>query len=100
MRLSEVKKMNRSEVAYMLLLARIVHQNFTVDGATINKFRNAHGNLVTDISFSLSKSSGYSYLERIRLYDDDYIWFLSALALDFPDIEITDKSREKSYENR
>ena len=100
MRLAEVKKMNRSQIAYTLLLCRIIHQQFTIESATLNRFRNLHGNLVTDISFSLIKKNGYSYLERIRLYDDDYIWFLSALALDFPELQLTDKTKEHPNESR
>ena len=99
MRLAEVKKMERSQIAYTLLLCRILIQNFIIESVSLTHFHNQHGNRVTDISFNLVKKNGYSYLERIRLYDDDYIWFLSALALDFPKLKVIDKTKEKPYES-
>lgn len=95
MRLAEAKKMERNEVAYNLLLCKMIIYKEQLEKVTLYRRHNKNGRLLADVVCYLTDNSGNTHVEKFRLYDDEYLWILTAFEQDFPEVDFEDLTADK-----
>lgn len=95
MRLAEVQKMERNKVAYNILLCKLAFYKEQLERVTLVRKHNERGTLISCIVCYLTDKGGTMHTEKYRLYNDDYLWFITALEQDFPEIPFEDLTREE-----
>ena len=97
MNFKEYNGLNRPEAEYIFLLSKMRHYNEGIKKVTLFKQKNSKGKLISLINIYLIDRHEQLHNERLRLYNDDYIWFLNCISADFPNLEfedISDKAEE------
>ncbi len=95
MRKADIEKMTAPERAYTLLLLKMATYREQIEKVTLHRKKNNRGRLVSSIMCDLVDCERNTYVERFRLMDDDYLWFMCALQEDFPNVAFEDYTAEK-----
>jgi len=95
MTFTELKKTDRCEVAYLSMLCNLVRFKQRIDKITLYRKRNEKGRYVANITCYLCDIYNNIHPFYVRLFDEEYLWFLCAVADDFPEVELEDLTAEK-----
>lgn len=92
---AELKKEERCEVAYLYMLCNLHLYKQKLEKITLYRKRNDKGRYVASITCYLADSNNNLHTLYFRLYDEQYLWFMCAVAEDFPEIAFEDLTPEE-----
>ena len=95
MTIAELQKEERCEVAYIYMMCNLCLYKQKLEKITLYRKRNDKGQYVASITCYLSDSNNNLHTLYFRLYDEQYLWFCTAVAEDFPKIEFEDLTPEE-----
>lgn len=95
MTFAELKQADRVEVSYMYLLCNLSLYKQRLEKITLYRKKNDKGRLVSSVTCYLLDNSNNIHTLYFRLYDEDYLWFCSAVAEDFPKTTLEDLTAEE-----
>ena len=90
MRYVDLENYDRPQVAYLYLISQIKLFKETLDKVTLYSKKNSAGQLYTSITTYLADTKDSLHTVNFKFFDDEYIWFLNSLSLDFPDAPLED----------
>ena len=91
----ELEKMDRYNAAYLYTISRMRLYRRTIEKITLYRKPNSKGRYVSSISIYFSDPAENTHTQYFKLYDDEYIWLLNAIAHDFPEVQIEDLTEER-----
>lgn len=92
---SDLEKLTHPEVCYGFLCYKMRLFKEKMDKVTLYRKHNSRGRLISQITVYLHDTSHNLHSIVFRLYDDDYLWLISAITEDFPEVAFQDLSDEK-----
>lgn len=90
----EIEKMDRCDVAYLYAISSMRLYRRTIEKMTLYRKPNNKGRYIANISIYFSDPANNTHTQYFKLYDDEYIWFLNAIAQDFPEVHLEDLTPE------
>ena len=96
MRDKEAEKLEPQEMAYNILLLKMLFYKQQLHSVTLFKKKNTRGRLVSNIVCYLTDNAENTHAEHFRLCDERYLWFICALQQDFPDVPFYDLNDEEN----
>lgn len=91
----DIKKMEKSELVYNIILSTMTYYRMNFGKVTLHRKKNSKGRYIADFIFYLYDTADNTHVYKYRLYDDEYLWLCVALANDFPEVELVDLTDEK-----
>lgn len=90
-----IEKEDRCEVAYLYLISKVRLYNEKLEKVTLFRKPNSYGRYVSNITCYISDSGNNIKTLFFRLYDEEYLWFMCAVAEDFPEVAFEDLTPEE-----
>ena len=92
---AEMKKMDRAEVTFIFMMSKMIIYREKINRVTLLRQPNGKGRLVSSIVVYLTDKNQNLHQLNFRLYDEQYLWFMCALAEDFPHVKFEDLTPEE-----
>ena len=95
MNYSELDKLNRCEVARLYIYSQLKLFRQRLVSISLYRRHNGKGQLVSNITCHLLDVKGNVHPRSFKLYDEEFLWFLNSISLEFPDVSLQDLTEEK-----
>lgn len=91
----ELSRMSRCEVARLYILSQMRIFNQKLVSITLYRHHSEREQLISNITCHLLDRKGNVHPRTFKLYDEEYLWFLNSISLEFPDVSFQDLTEEK-----
>ena len=95
MNLSELNQLEPYQKIYSLIISKCSVYQEQLQKLTLYRKHTASGRLVSIITVYLIDRNNCIHSNAFKLWDDDYLWLITALEQDFPDAEMIDLTAEE-----
>ena len=86
----EILEMEEGDQAFAYVVIRLRMYKLTLDKVMLENERTKRGYLVTTVTLFTHSRNGKEHTDCFRMYNDQYLFFMTAMGNAFPDVEVLD----------